>query len=302
MADIRNFFINTENEGLRADKYLSEVIEEFSREKLKKLFLEGTVKINGETAKASQKIRADDRISVILPDTSYLEVKAENIPLNIVYEDSDVVVVDKLQGMCVHPAPGNYEGTLVSALLYHIKDLSTINGTVRPGIVHRIDMYTSGLLAAAKNNDAHVFLAQQFAERTILRAYYALVHGVLKSTKGIIDAPVGRNPHDRKSFAVNARNGRKAVTHFELIKQYEDYALVRLKLETGRTHQIRVHMAYIGHPVIGDRVYGKKSRIDERFEGQLLHAYLLGFVHPSSKESMIFESSLPEYFLSMTEK
>ncbi len=296
MRETREYIVTEEFDGLRLDKFLSEVVSEFSREKLKEVFDEGFVLINGKVSKPSIKIAVNDHIRVTLPEMAELAVIAQDIPLNIIYEDDDIVIVDKPQGMVVHPAPGNYTDTMVNALLYHIKNLSAINGIIRPGIVHRIDKDTSGLLAVAKNDAAHNGLAKQFNDHTITRAYTAVVHGNVEGEKGIIDAPLGRDISDRKSFAVTERNSKNAITHYSVVKRYEEYTHLNLKLETGRTHQIRVHMKFIRHPVIGDKQYGLHTSLDAQFNGQLLHAYLLGFYHPLTKEYLEFKSEMPSYF------
>ena len=229
-----------------------------------------------------------------------LKAEAEDIPLNIVYEDSDVIVVNKPQGMVVHPAPGNYSGTLVNGLLYHCKDLSTINGVIRPGIVHRIDKDTSGILVVAKNDNSHNFLSEQLRDHSMKREYYAVVEGRLKNDNGIIDKPLGRNKKDRLKMGI-VEGGRRAVTHYEVLERYNNTTLIKCILETGRTHQIRVHMASIGHPLIGDPLYGfKKQKF--KLEGQMLHAKVLGFIHPTTKEYMEFSSELPGYFQELIEK
>ena len=300
--DKKNFIISKEDINKRCDKFLAEQLEDFSREKIKKLFKDGKVFINEETVKPSKKIEENDSISVILPEIETLNVEAENIPINIVYEDNDVVIVDKPQGMVVHPANGNYTGTLVNALMYHIKDLSTINGIIRPGIVHRIDKDTSGLLIIAKNNHAHNHLAAQFKEHSINRRYKTICHGVINENQGTIDAPIGRDKIKRKEMCVTQTNSKRAVTHFDVLKRYEDYTFLDVHLETGRTHQIRVHLKYISHPVVGDKVYGYNKKIDKMFTGQLLHAYKLGFIHPSTEKYMEFNSELPEYFYKLIDK
>ena len=274
--------VGKDDEGMRADRFLSENVEGFSREKLKSLFKENKVFIGDMPCKASRKVLLGEELSFGLPKIEVLQVEAEDIPLKIVYEDSDVVVVDKPQGMVVHPANGNYNATMVNALMYHIKDLSDINGVIRPGIVHRIDKDTSGLLVVAKNNDSHIHLAKQFKDHSITRRYKAVAHGIFKHEEGTIDAPLGRHKVKRKEMCVTGLNSKRAVTHFTVQKCYEKCSLLDLKLETGRTHQIRVHLKYINHPVVGDKVYGYDTKLDRLFDGQLLHAYKLGFVHPKT--------------------
>jgi len=290
-----------EAEGARIDQYLSGELADFSRNYLQKLIAEGCVKLNGVVCLSKkQAIEFDDVIEITIPDPEVLDIVAEDIPLEIVYEDDDLLIVNKPQGMVVHPAPGNYSGTLVNALMYMAERLSSINGIIRPGIVHRIDKDTSGLLMVAKNDRSHELLAEQLKDKTTLREYYAIVNGVLSNDSGTIDAPLGRHPQDRKKIAI-IKNGRNAVTHYEVVERYAYHTLVKLKLETGRTHQIRVHMASIGHPILGDPVYGMKNeRI--KHEGQALHAKTIGFVHPSTGEWMQFDSELPPYFTVLIKK
>ena len=281
--------------NLRIDKYLSMMIEGKSRSFLQGLIDEEKVLINGKAIKSNYKLKKGDVIEVTLPEPIELDVKAEKIAINIVYEDEDVIVVNKEKGMVVHPAPGNYTGTLVNALLYHCKDLSGINGVIRPGIVHRIDKDTSGILVIAKNDEAHNFLAAQFKEHSIKREYYALVEGKFSKMEGTIDKPLGRHKKERIKMAI-VEDGRRAVTHYNVLEQYnKGVSLVKCTLETGRTHQIRVHMSSIGHPLVGDLVYGSK-RPKINIQGQALHAKTLGFIHPRTKEYMEFTSELPEYF------
>lgn len=281
-------------EGIRIDRALPELLK-VSRSAAQKLLADGLVMVNGKTCGKSYKLKAGDNVHAAIPEPEPLEAKAENIPLDIVYEDTDVVVVNKPRGMVVHPAAGNYTGTLVNALLYHCGDsLSGINGVMRPGIVHRIDKDTSGLLLVAKNDNAHRSLAAQIKAHSVNRIYEAVVCGVLKDETGTIDAPIGRHPVERKRMAVTEKNSKNAVTHYKVIERFEKYTYVRLKLETGRTHQIRVHMAHIGHPVAGDKVYGHKK--ENLLDGQCLHARIIGFVHPTTGKYMEFKSDLPEYF------
>lgn len=302
MRESRELIVTDDYEGIRADKFIADAVESFSREKLKEIFDEKNVSVGDKAAKPSQKLRTGDIVRVLLPETHVLELLPQNLPLRIVYQDEDIVIVDKPQGMVVHPAPGVSDGTMVNALLYHIDSLSAINGVIRPGIVHRIDKDTSGLLVVAKNDRAHRFLAVQFAQHTITRAYSTVVHGVMENDKGTVDAPLGRDPHNRKAMAVTEKNNKRAVTHYSVMKRYQNYTHLDVRLETGRTHQIRVHMKYIGHPVIGDRTYGRNTPLDNQFAGQLLHAYLLGFLHPSTGEYMQFTSELPDYFESVISK
>lgn len=298
-----DFEADTLIEGKRVDSCVSLLVG-ITRSDAQRLIESGNVTVNGENCQKSLKIKAGDRLHVAVPPPRPLEAKAEDIPLDIVYEDSDLLVVNKPRGMVVHPAPGNYEGTLVNALLNHCKDsLSGINGVIRPGIVHRIDKDTSGLLLVAKNDKAHLSLAAQIKAHTVNRYYEAVVRGILKEPEGTIDAPLGRNPKDRIQMTVTAQNSKNAVTHYKIIKQFNKYAYVRLKLETGRTHQIRVHMAYIGHPVAGDPLYGGNlNKLEASLEGQCLHARVIGFVHPTTGEYMEFSSELPDYFTDFLKK
>ena len=282
----------------RLDKVCSEIFSDYSRSQIKQLLDGGNITVNGKTEKAKYKVKSGDVIRLEEPETKTLELRPENIPLDIVYEDDDVIVINKPQGMVVHPAPGHDEHTLVNALLYHCP-LSTINGTFRPGIVHRIDKDTSGLLMVAKNDKAHRSLAKQLKDKTNIREYVALVHGRIAEDEGTINAPIGRSLKDRKKQAV-VKDGRNAVTHFEVLKRYRDYTFVKCILETGRTHQIRVHMKYIGHPLVGDPLYGPKKTI--KGNGQFLHAGMLGFIHPTTGKLLIFEAPLPKIFQECLEK
>lgn len=282
----------------RLDKVCSEIFSDYSRSQIKQLLDGGNITVNGKTEKAKYKVKSGDVIRLEEPETKTLELRPENIPLDIVYEDDDVIVINKPQGMVVHPAPGHDEHTLVNALLYHCP-LSTINGTFRPGIVHRIDKDTSGLLMVAKNDKSHRSLAKQLKDKTNIREYVALVHGRIAEDEGTINAPIGRSLKDRKKQAV-VKDGRNAVTHFEVLKRYRDYTLVKCILETGRTHQIRVHMKYISHPLVGDPLYGPKKTI--KGNGQFLHAGKLGFVHPTTGKLLIFEAPLPKIFQECLEK
>ncbi len=286
----------SDEEGVRLDSWLTEKIGGFSRSYIQKLIRDGNVEVNGKNPKANYKLKLEDRISVFVPEPEKLDVKPENIHLDIMYEDDDIIVVNKPKGMVVHPAAGNYTGTLVNALMAHCKDnLSDINGVIRPGIVHRIDKDTSGILVVAKNNEAHEKLSQMLKKHDIKRVYHAVVEGVIQEDCGKIDAPIGRHPVDRKKMAVNTRNGRNAVTYFKVLERFKRATYVEVTLETGRTHQIRVHMSYIGHPVAGDEVYGRRKQ-EYGFSGQALHAKILGFVHPTKNRYMEFDSGLPEYF------
>lgn len=289
--------IDSDYEGERVDKYLSVIFPDSSRAALQKAVEAGNALINGKPVAKNYRLRAGDRLSFSPLAVRPLDVTPENIPLDIAYEDNDLLVVNKPKGMVVHPAPGNYDGTLVNALLYHSPDsLSGINGVLRPGIVHRIDKDTSGLLIVAKNDFAHRALASQIAEHSFKREYRAIVTGHLKEDSGTVIAPIGRNPNDRKKMAVTDKNSKNAVTHYETIEKYVGYSYLKLRLETGRTHQIRVHMAYLGHPLAGDTVYGHPPKNELSLGGQCLHAGLIGFVHPRTNEYMEFQSPLPDYF------
>ncbi|MBE9911457.1 MULTISPECIES: RluA family pseudouridine synthase [Enterococcus] len=283
----------------RIDKVLTALFADHSRSQVQQWLKDGAVSVNGEPVKANYKVKSADAIVVEVPEPEELEIVAEDLPIEIVYEDDDVAVVNKPQGMVVHPSAGHAQGTLVNALMYHMKNLSSINGVIRPGIVHRIDKDTSGLLMIAKNDQAHEALAQQLKDKTSLRKYIALVHGVIPHEKGTINAPIGRSKVDRKMQAIR-EDGKPAVTHFTVLERFENFTLVELQLETGRTHQIRVHMKYIGYPLAGDPVYGPKKTL--KGNGQFLHAKLLGFTHPQTNERMTFEAPLPEVFEKNLEK
>lgn len=296
MRESIDIVVDESGVGVRIDKLLSEHIYSLTRSALSKLIADGNVMVNSLCVSKNYKCRINDNISVHIPDAQPLEAEAENIPLDIVYEDDDLLVVNKAKGMVVHPAAGNYNGTLVNALLYHCKDsLSGINGVIRPGIVHRIDKDTSGLLIVAKNDMAHLNLAEQIKVHSFHRAYQAVCLGNIKEDKGTVHKPIGRHPIERKKMAVTDKNSKDAITHYEVIKRYGNYTHIRCILETGRTHQIRVHMAYLGHPLAGDPVYGRvKGGL--RLNGQCLHAAEIGFVHPRTNEYMEFKSQLPQYF------
>ncbi|MED0660665.1 MULTISPECIES: RluA family pseudouridine synthase [Bacillus] len=285
--------ITEEEQHQRIDKVLSQWNEDWSRSQVQEWIKEGRVTVNGATVKANYKCEADDRIVVSVPEPEVLEITPEKMDLDIYYEDRDVIVVNKPRGMVVHPAPGHLSGTLVNGLMAHCKDLSGINGVLRPGIVHRIDKDTSGLLMAAKNDYAHEKLSQQLSNKTVTRKYKAIVHGVIPHDVGTIDAPIGRDPKDRQKMAV-VDNGKHAVTHFRVLERFSQYSLIECELETGRTHQIRVHMKYIGHPLAGDPKYGPKKTLN--IEGQALHAEVLGFIHPRTEEYLEFKAPLPDDF------
>ena len=294
MVEKMEFKVEDADAGTRIDKYVSNLIKGKSRSFTQGIIEMCGVLVNGKIKKSNYPVRTGDFICVTIQEPVEMNVKPEKIPLEILYEDADLVVVNKKQGMVVHPASGVYSGTLVNALLDHCSDLSGINGVLRPGIVHRIDKDTSGILVVAKNDNAHNILAHQLKEHSMTRVYYALVEGIVKQDEGVVDAPMGRHPVEKIKMAV-VRDGRSAVTSYRVIKRYKAQTLVECILETGRTHQIRVHMAHIGHPVVGDPVYGhKKQRF--KLEGQLLHAKKLGFIHHSTREYVEFESPLPDYF------
>ena len=278
----------------RLDKYLALILPDLTRTRLQQFIKEGHVLVNSKQEKNSYKVQTDDLIEIELPEDKALEILPENIPLDIVYEDQDVIVVNKANGMIVHPSVGITTGTLVNALLYHCHDLSGINGVIRPGIVHRIDKETTGLLMVAKNDQAHKDLSEQLREHSVERKYVALVHGVINHEYGTIDAPIGRDTQDRQKMRVTDLNSKQARTNFKVLKRFNDMTLIECRLETGRTHQIRVHMAFIGHPVYGDPKYG--YRRDDQSFGQYLHAKTLGFIHPTTKEKMSFDSDLPKQF------
>lgn len=296
-----NEILTATKEYKRLDAFVSEQLS-ISRSLATTLIEQGNVLLNGKTDKKRAQINPGDIVEVNLPDLEEPEAKPQEIPIDVVYEDEDLLVVNKPKGMVVHPAPGNPDGTLVNALLHHCKgSLSGINGVMRPGIVHRIDKDTSGLLMVAKNDSAHKFLAEQIKEHSFKREYRAVVYGNLKNDSGTVNAPIGRDPRNRQRMAVVFVNSKPAVTHYEVLERFEGFTYVKLTLETGRTHQIRVHMASLGHPVAGDSVYGPKKVITE-LEGQCLHASKLGFIHPTSQKYLEFETELPEYFFKYLNK
>lgn len=296
-----SFIVTEEMEEERIDKCLTALIDTLSRSYIQKLLAKGNITINGKTVKSSYKVCTDDIIKLFLPPAITPNILPENIPLSILYEDADVIVVNKPKGMVVHPAPGHYEGTLVNALLYHCgSNLSGINGVLRPGIVHRIDRDTTGSVIACKNDHAHNEIAKQLKEHTIVRKYQAIVHGVIKDDQGTVHTLIGRHPLDRKRMAVVARGGKDAVTHYRVIRRFRDTTFIECILETGRTHQIRVHMSHLGHPLLGDLVYGSKSN-SHKLQGQTLHAGILGFIHPSTGEYVETSAPLPEYFQKLLE-
>lgn len=296
MVDAYIFTADESTHDLRIDKAVCLLCSTMTRNAIQKVIEQGGVSVNGKAVSKNCKVKRGDKISVVMPQNKELEITAENIPLDIRYEDSDLLVVNKPKGMVVHPAAGNYSATLVNALLYHCKDsLSGINGVIRPGIVHRIDKDTSGLLIVAKNDFAHLSLSEQIKAHTFTREYQTVVYGHFKTQSGTVEAPIGRHPVDRKKMAVTQKHSKHAITHYSVVDEYKDFTHLRVRLETGRTHQIRVHMAYIGHPVAGDPVYGPKKIITS-LGGQCLHAGLIGFKHPRSGEYIEIRSELPEYF------
>ena len=299
---MEKLFFTIEKGGERIDKYLSEQLEDMTRSHIQKLIKENMVRVNGIAVKSNFKLSASDQIEVEIPELKEPDILPENIPLDILYEDQDILVVNKPKGMVVHPAPGHYTGTLVNAIMYHCKDnLSGINGVMRPGIVHRIDMDTTGSLLICKNDRAHQALAEQLKEHSITRKYHAIVHGRLKEDEGTIDKPIGRHPIDRKKMSVHCTNGREAITHYRVLKRFQQFTYIECQLETGRTHQIRVHMSSIGHPILGDQVYGP-AKCPYKLQGQTLHAKVLGITHPTTGEYMEFDAPLPDYFQGLLEK
>lgn len=294
------FEITEEQEDERIDRFLAQ-LQSLSRSYIQKMMKEEAVKVNGVPVKGSYRVKTDDQVEFMLPEAVEPDIAPEDIPLDILYEDRDVIVVNKPKGMVVHPAAGHYSGTLVNALLYHCgAELSGINGVLRPGIVHRIDRDTTGSVIACKNDAAHGSIAAQLKEHSVNRKYHAICHGVLKADEGTIDRPVGRHPSDRKKMAVNEKNGKQAVTHYRVLKRFKEYTYVECVLETGRTHQIRVHMASIGHPLLGDEVYSAR-KCPFHLQGQTLHAKILGFRHPDSGEYIETDAPLPDYFRHLLE-
>lgn len=294
--------LTADRSGERIDRFLSDDLENLSRSYIQKLLKDGGVLVNGKAVKPNYKLNTGDEILVRIPDPQTPDILPEDIPLDILYEDDDILVVNKPKGMVVHPSPGHYSHTLVNAILYHCKDrLSGINGVLRPGIVHRIDMDTTGSLLICKNDSAHQILAGQLKEHSITRRYHAVVHGNFKEDTGTVNAPIGRHPVDRKKMSTKALNGRAAVTHYRVLERLGNYTYIECELETGRTHQIRVHMASIGHPIVGDAVYGP-AKCPFKLQGQTLHAKTLGIIHPGTGEYMEFDAPLPEYFTALLER
>lgn len=286
----------------RVDKFLSAMLPEQSRSYLQKIIKEGSVLVNGKAVKASYRMEEQDLVEINLPELKEPEIEAENLPLEILYEDEDLLMVNKAKGVVVHPSAGHYRGTLVNAVLYHCKEqLSGINGVLRPGIVHRIDKDTTGVLVICKNDIAHNFVAEQLKEHSITRKYRAIVTGVIKEDEGTVDAPIGRHPLERKKMAINEKNGKSAITHYRVLERFSNHTYIECQLETGRTHQIRVHMASLHHPLLGDTVYGSDKN-PYHLEGQTLHAMVLGLIHPRTKEYLEVSAPLPEYFEKLLKK
>ncbi|MCI6242774.1 MAG: RluA family pseudouridine synthase [Agathobacter sp.] len=292
-----SFEVGYEQEGERLDKYLSMIYPDFSRSFFQKLIKNGQVKVNDIPEKSSYSVREEDIICVTIPDAVQTSIEPENIPLDILYEDDDVLIVNKPKGMVVHPSAGHYSGTLVNGIMYHCQDsLSGINGEIRPGIVHRIDMDTTGSLIVCKNDESHIHIAQQIKAHTVNRIYVGIVCGNVKEDEGTIEGTIGRHPTERKKMAINVKNGKPAITHYKVLERFGNYTYMQFKLETGRTHQIRVHMAGIGHPLLGDTLYSSGRSPFKHLQGQTLHAQTIGFIHPRTGEYMEFSAPLPEYF------
>lgn len=291
------FQITEEMEDERIDSCISMLIDSLSRSFIQKMIKDGKVLVNQNVVKSSYRVKADDEVVFSLPPSQEADIVAEDIPLDILYEDRDVIVVNKPKGMVVHPAAGHYSGTLVNALMFHCgSELSGINGVLRPGIVHRIDMDTTGSIIACKNDKAHQSIAKQLKEHSVNRRYVAICHGVIKEEEGVVDKPIGRHPVERKKMAVNEKNGKPAITQYKVLRRFQNYTYIECALETGRTHQIRVHMASIGHPLLGDEVYAAGRKSPYKLQGQTLHAKILGFKHPQSGEYVETDAPLPEYF------
>jgi len=294
--------VNEEQVGIRIDKFVSDAFPDLSRSYIQKLIKEGLITVNNKAVKSNYKVNSEDVLEIMEPEPSIPDIIAENIPLEILYEDADILIINKPKGMVVHPSAGHYSGTLVNALMYYCKDdLSGINGVLRPGIVHRIDMDTTGSLLVCKNDFAHNHIAEQLKVHSITRIYHAIVHGVLKEDEGTINAPIGRHPIDRKKMSINHQNGKEAITHYKVLKRFRNYTYVECRLETGRTHQIRVHMASIHHPLLGDTVYGP-TKTTYKLQGQTLHAKIIGIQHPRTNNYMEIDAPLPEYFCDLLKK
>lgn len=304
-AMLEEYTVEESQSGMRLDKFLTEIYPDQTRSFLQKLVKSGEIKVNGKPViKAGFVVEGGDQVSASIPTPQAVEIEAENIPLDILYEDADVLIVNKPKGMVVHPSAGHYSGTLVNAIMYHCADsLSGINGEIRPGIVHRIDIDTTGALIICKNDAAHVDIAEQIKEHTVTRRYRGIVCGVVKEDEGTIEGAIGRHPTQRKKMAINEKNGKPAITHYKVLQRFAKYTYMEFRLETGRTHQIRVHMASIGHPLLGDELYGNPKNLAMKgLQGQTLHAMVIGFVHPTTHEYMEFEAPLPEYFQNILKK
>ena len=304
-AILEEYTVEENLSGMRLDKFLTEIYPEQTRSFLQKLVKSGEIKVNGKSVtKAGFVVERGDQVYASIPAPQAVEIEAENIPLDILYEDADVLIVNKPKGMVVHPSAGHYSGTLVNAIMYHCADsLSGINGEIRPGIVHRIDMDTTGALIICKNDAAHVDIAEQIKEHTVTRRYRGIVCGIVKEDEGTIEGAIGRHPTQRKKMAINEKNGKPAITHYKVLQRFAKYTYMEFCLETGRTHQIRVHMASIGHPLLGDELYGNPKNLAMKgLQGQTLHAMVIGYVHPSTHEYMEFEAPLPEYFQKLLQK
>ncbi len=300
---MKEFSIDRNTEGQRIDRYLSDELEDRSRSYIQKIMKEGYVKVNQKPVKSNYRLSFGDSVEVTLPEAKEPDIVPENIPLDILYEDQDIIMINKPKQMVVHPAPGHYSGTLVNALMYHCGDeLSGINGCMRPGIVHRIDMDTTGSLVVCKNDKAHQSLSEQLKVHSIRRIYVAIVHGNIKEDSGTVNAPIGRHPTDRKKMSTHCKNGRDAVTHYKVLERFGDYTYIQCELETGRTHQIRVHMASIGHPLVGDEVYGPKKCPFKGLQGQTLHARTRVIIHPTTGQYLYVNAPLPEYFIELLDR
>ena len=298
-----SYIVNTENANERLDKYLCNIYPDLSRSFFQKLIKENNISVNDKLEKSNYKVKEKDIICVTFPDVEETTIEAENIPLDILYEDNDLLIVNKPKGMVVHPSAGHDKGTLVNAIMFHCKDsLSGINGQIRPGIVHRIDMDTTGSLIVCKNDESHIKIAEQIKEHSVNRIYVGIVVGNVKDDEGTIEGAIGRHPIDRKKMSINEKNGKPAITHYKVLERFGNYTYMEFKLETGRTHQIRVHMASIGHPLLGDNLYSSGKCSIQKLQGQTLHAKTIGFIHPSTNEYMEFSAPLPEYFVKLLTK
>lgn len=297
-----HFLIEEEQAGERIDKFLSESLPDLSRSYIQKLIKDEQIAVNHKIVKANYKLNTGDQLELVVPELKEPDIVPEDITIDVLYEDSDLLIVNKPKGMVVHPSAGHYSGTLVNALMYYCKDdLSGINGVMRPGIVHRIDMDTTGSLLVCKNDFTHNDIAEQLKVHSITRVYHAIVHGVVKNDEGTIDAPIGRHPVDRKKMSINHKNGKEAVTHYKVLQRFQNYTYIECQLETGRTHQIRVHMASIGHPLLGDIVYGP-NKASCKLQGQTLHAKIIGVKHPRTGNYLEVDAPLPEYFVNLLKK